>query len=480
MNNNRFAIGAVLLASVVAFAMPTGAHAARGGFGGGGHFGGGGMHFGGGGGHFGGGGMHFGGGGGHFGGVHFGGGGHFGGARFGGARFGGFHLGGHGLRFGGLHRGGFSHHAFGIRGLQGRRSFANLHGLSRAHGPFATHVAPAFSRRTFAHQAFFHNGFRRFGVFGWVGPLFWPYAYSDIYCDIFWGYWGYGCADPYWAYGYGDPFWDYGYGDIYGGIFSPFPFNDLAGYAPRGRHGGRRSRSEASISSSQIAQMCGNDAKEVTGWPIDRIQQLVSPNDQQRMALDDLANASTKAAQIIKDACPTSVALTPTGRLAAMQERIDAMIQAVDVVRGPLDTFYASLTDDQKAELNAANQASAQSTTRRRSSLTQNCTNANAATQWPGSQIEKALQPNETQKESLNALENAAAKAQEQLATSCPSELPTTPPARLDAVAKRLDAMLQAVKKVRVALDDFYGTLSDEQKAQFNMIGRTRTAQHQG
>ena len=36
--------------------------------------------------------------------------------------------------------------------------------------------------------------------------------------------------------------------------------------------------------------------------------------------------------------------------------------------------------------------------------------------------------------------------------------------------------MLQAVKTVRAALDDFYGKLNDEQKAQFEAIGPRRTA----
>jgi hypothetical protein len=36
--------------------------------------------------------------------------------------------------------------------------------------------------------------------------------------------------------------------------------------------------------------------------------------------------------------------------------------------------------------------------------------------------------------------------------------------------------MLQAVKPVRAALEGFYATLSDEQKAQFEAIGRQRTA----
>ena len=36
--------------------------------------------------------------------------------------------------------------------------------------------------------------------------------------------------------------------------------------------------------------------------------------------------------------------------------------------------------------------------------------------------------------------------------------------------------MLQAVKDVRAALDNFYATLSDEQKAQFEAIGPRRSA----
>ncbi len=46
-----------------------------------------------------------------------------------------------------------------------------------------------------------------------------------------------------------------------------------------------------------------------------------------------------------------------------------------------------------------------------------------------------------------------------------------TPPARLALVAQRLDAMLQSVKTVRAAMDNFYGSLTDEQKAAFDAIG---------
>lgn len=55
--------------------------------------------------------------------------------------------------------------------------------------------------------------------------------------------------------------------------------------------------------------------------------------------------------------------------------------------------------------------------------------------------------------------------------SSCQSENANTPPARLAAVGKRLDTMLQAVKTVRTPLDSFYGSLNDEQKASFDAIG---------
>ena len=36
-----------------------------------------------------------------------------------------------------------------------------------------------------------------------------------------------------------------------------------------------------------------------------------------------------------------------------MRNRLQAMLQAIDIVRPPLQTFYASLSDDQKARFDA-------------------------------------------------------------------------------------------------------------------------------
>ena len=50
------------------------------------------------------------------------------------------------------------------------------------------------------------------------------------------------------------------------------------------------------------------------------------------------------------------------------------------------------------------------------------------------------------------------------------------PPDRLATAETRIDAMLDAIKQVAPALDDFLGSLSDEQKAQFESIGAKRTS----
>ena len=103
---------------------------------------------------------------------------------------------------------------------------------------------------------------------------------------------------------------------------------------------------------------------------------------------------------------------------------------------------------------------------------------ATGVTGWPTAEIDAKVHPTDAQRASLTALQDATAKAADMLKASCQTSEAITPPARLEAVGKRLDVMLQAVKGVRTALDDFYGKLSDEQKAQFEAIGPRRGRFH--
>jgi hypothetical protein len=312
------------------------------------------------------------------------------------------------------------------------------------------------------------------GSFGWVGPVFWPFAFYDIYDYAFWG-------SPYY-----DTFWDYGYPDLYAGIFGIYGYDDLMGYAsylPRYASRGR-SNTDAYAHAppsdqAKLMQMCGEDSRTIAGLPIESIRRVIQPNEAQRTALDELASASEKAAASLKASCPTDIALTAPRRLEVMQQRIEAMIAAVQMVQQPLENFYGLLSDEQKARFNGL------ATERQRptqlaegaTSIGQTCEGAQSGlTNWPTAMVEQSVKPTEQQHTYLNALQSAAAKASDMLKASCQSQAGDglTPPARLATVGKRLDTMLQAIKTVRVAMNDFYGSLTDEQKADFDAIGPQR------
>jgi hypothetical protein len=161
-----------------------------------------------------------------------------------------------------------------------------------------------------------------------------------------------------------------------------------------------------------------------------------------------------------------------------MQQRIGAMMQAALAVQPPLVKFYDLLEDEQEARLNALAED------RRRMSAANGATETPAqqcgaaqpaALQWPADEIEARLRPNDTQRAALKALQDANARAVGILISDCQPDAVTLP-ARLDAVNGRLAAMQQAVYLVSTALEGFYATLSDEQKAQFETIGQKRTS----
>ena len=80
--------------------------------------------------------------------------------------------------------------------------------------------------------------------------------------------------------------------------------------------------------------------------------------------------------------------------------------------------------------------------------------------------------PAGAQKDALDRLGTATQKAVATLQAACPNDVPLTPVGRLEAMEKRLAAMLQAAKLVQQPLERFYATLSSEQKARFNALGQ--------
>jgi predicted transcriptional regulator len=296
--------------------------------------------------------------------------------------------------------------------------------------------------------------------------VFWPFAFGDIFSFAFWPYY--------------DPFWDYGPDFIYASLFWPYGDEDYAYYGRYYRFGdiyagSRRAPVTAAESSTDIAETCGGVAPGLTDLPMERIEQALQPSGEQRASFDDLKAASAKAEEIMKVSCSNEIPLTPLSRLDAVEKRVDAMIQAVQTLRAPLDTFYDSLTDEQKRRLDSL----AEGQDRAGRDLAQFCSaSASQFTALPSEQIQQTVQPNGRQRSALEALKSASTRAADVLNGTCPTQTPSTPAARLDAMAKRLDATAQAVNTMRPALQDFYASLDDEQKARFSTMDQQ--AQHQG
>ena len=310
----------------------------------------------------------------------------------------------------------------------------------------------------------------------WFGAIYWPYAYTDVFYYTFW------------PYGYEPAYWAYAYDDFFDGIFFPdgAPYVDYAYEGPyRGGSTSRRAASETTgaISStpgrvSQAARdLCAEPAKGITAWPFERIEQAVEPNAEQRAALEELKKAAAEAADRFKQACPENLPMTPPGRLQAMTLRLQATLDAVKVVRPPLERFYNSLTDEQKARFNAIGPDVGKDQQRVARSETQNqqadCGGEKAGlTALPIERIEEVVQPTLAQAGALDRLNEAMDKAVQVLQSACPTVIPQTPVGRLEVMQKRLEAMIEAANTVRPALEDFYASLTNEQKAKFNRLGR--------
>jgi hypothetical protein len=143
-----------------------------------------------------------------------------------------------------------------------------------------------------------------------------------------------------------------------------------------------------------------------------------------------------------------------------MRKRIEVMSQALAIVQPALGGFYDLLSDEQKSRFNAI-------TPEARVCSGQAAKPTNAPTE----RIEEVVHPTDTQRVSLQALNDAGAKAADYLKANCSAEEALTPPGRVAAMAQRLNAMLEAIKIVQPALESFYGGLTDEQKARFNQLG---------
>ena len=285
---------------------------------------------------------------------------------------------------------------------------------------------------------------------GWPGPPFWPPADGGI----FW----------YWNTSYDQILWAYDSIDLLDAIFWP--------YAP-GPDAGQERIAGAGAASPVPHQSCDEEhSAAMTDWPIEPIARALQADDAQYRLLGELRSATTTAAAILNSDCPSEMPAAAVERLSAMGQRLDAMQRASQAIRPALASFYNSLTEDQQAVLKGFRPL-LDGGLDRPTDLALICSQRRSAVpvDLPLKRIEEAVHPTDEQHQLLVDLMTAASRAAKVLDTSCPEETALAPPARLEAIASRIEAMLQAAQTIGPALGQFYDALTDDQKIRFNTMG---------
>ncbi len=311
----------------------------------------------------------------------------------------------------------------------------------------------------------------------WLSAVYWPYAYTDVFHYTFW------------PQAYEPGYWAYVYDDFFDGVFfpdgaphveyaegpyvGPYAAETTGSASPRGRETRREIPGRLP---QEARQACAEPDKGVTAWPFDRIAAAVQPSAEQKALLEQMELAAGQAADRLKQACPENLAMTPSGRLQAMTLRLQGTLDAVKLVRPPLEKFYELLSDEQRARFNEIGPQVGRNEPRQ-TAQQGDCAGAKSGLSGLAiDRIEDLVQPTEAQLTALDRLSDALGKAVDTLQQACPTTIATTPVGRLETMQQRLEAMIAAANIVRPALDDFYASLGNEQKAKFNRLSRTAQA----
>lgn len=123
--------------------------------------------------------------------------------------------------------------------------------------------------------------------------------------------------------------------------------DDAQARAPAGSTG------ETSRERMSRRSACGERTERRVGRMLDRMERLTQPTGDQQQAFEKLRDAANKAIEIARTACPTERPITPVGRLAAAEKRLETLLEAIRTVRPALDDFYKTLSEEQKAHFYA-------------------------------------------------------------------------------------------------------------------------------
>jgi len=255
----------------------------------------------------------------------------------------------------------------------------------------------------------------------------------------------------------------------------------------------------------KLARGCAAQAAEFDNWPFEAISRAVSPDNNQREALEGLRDAAKQATQRLTTECPEDVPATPAARLEAAEQGIAATLAAYDTVEPKLQAFYGALNDEQKARLyrgvaapSAANATEAQEDRRERRDYysrrhrwrayaavreaaaresaqrqaepgwSRTCEELAAVLRnWPVREIERDVRLSSPQRVALYELVTASLKAADTFDSTCPADDALTLVGRMEMMRKRLAAVRAATAAIRPALARFYEALDQGQKMRF-------------
>jgi LTXXQ motif family protein len=100
---------------------------------------------------------------------------------------------------------------------------------------------------------------------------------------------------------------------------------------------------------------------------------------------------------------------------------------------------------------------------------------ASGFAEWRADRIAQLVKLTDAQRSKFDEFKAASIKSAEVMRNACLTDVPETIIGRTEAMEKRMDTMLQAVRTMRPALEAFYATLSDEQKIRLDSnYGRGR------
>jgi LTXXQ motif family protein len=294
---------------------------------------------------------------------------------------------------------------------------------------------------------------------GRAGPAAWVTAYEDVLGFAFW-------PDD-----YGAQFRSRGFDVIADTITGRF--DRMRGSTRVATTGAARSDSGTAVSADQ----CNDAASADDKWPSSRIEQLLQLSDAQHATLDTVQLAANDAVNTIKSNCRQLGDLSPPDRLRALVQALWIVRDGDMAMRAPLKNFHESLTSAQKNSFAVQQPQNApppdDKTQGGENKQYQACAAQNiGSAERLVKEIEMKVRPDKTQSASLENLQKVSSDMAKLLIASCAQPIPADPLARLDSASDQITAMNYAASNVQIALDDFYGRLSQTQKARFEATGR--------